>query len=104
MKHFIYCDFRKHIITATYIDMFAGVENTPLYPRNIPDAPTFQANARGSAVNNSDHVVIYENTGMYGYFMGARSWWMFKVCISRMEEEEDTLLVKGEVSREFGVI
>ena len=62
------------------MDMFFGVENTPLYPRNIPDTPIFQMNARGSAVNNSDHVVIYENTGRFGYFMGARAWWIFKVC------------------------
>lgn len=75
------CNFRKHITTATYMNMFAGVENTPLYPRNIPNEATFQTNARGSAVNSNDHVVIYENTGMFGYFMGARTWWMFKVCI-----------------------
>ena len=73
--------FRKHIIHASYMDMFFGVENTPLYPRNIPDVSTFQINARGSAVNSSDHVVIYENTGRFGYFMGARAWWMFKVCM-----------------------
>lgn len=67
---------------ASYMDMFLGVQNTPLLPRNIPDVPTFQMNARGSAVNNSNHVVIYENVpGFFGYFMGARAWWMFKVCI-----------------------
>ena len=65
---------------ASYMDVFFGVENTPLYPRNIPDAPTFEMNARGSAVNNSQRVVIYENTGKFGFFMGARAWWMFKVC------------------------
>ncbi|KAL9950323.1 hypothetical protein ACROYT_G042807 [Oculina patagonica] len=70
---------KQHIMSASYMDMFLGVEFTPLYPRNIPDAPTFQMNARGSAVNNSDHVVIYENTGMFGYFMGGRAWWMFKL-------------------------
>ena len=63
------------------MDMFKGVEFTPLYPRNIADVPTFEANAKGSAVNNSDHVAIYENTGRFGYFMGARAWWMFKVCM-----------------------
>ena len=74
--------FRKHTIGASYMDMFFGVENTPLYPRNIPDVSTFQINARGSAVNKGDHVVIYENTGMFGYFMGARAWWMFKVLLT----------------------
>ena len=59
------------------MDMFKGVENTPLYPRNIPDAATFQTNARGSAVNNSDHVIVYED--IFGNFMAARAWWMFKV-------------------------
>ena len=63
------------------MDMFFGVENTPLYPRNIPDVSTFQINARGSAVNNSDHIIIYENTGRFGFFMGARAWWLFKVCM-----------------------
>ena len=68
---------REHISTATYMDMFKGVENTPLYPRNIPDAATFQTNARGSAVNNSDHVIVYED--IFGNFMAGRAWWMFKV-------------------------
>ncbi|CAH3144327.1 unnamed protein product [Porites lobata] len=71
-------DFAKeHISTATYMDMFKGVENTPLYPRNIPDAATFQTNARGSAVNNSDHVIVYED--IFGNFMAGRAWWMFKL-------------------------
>lgn len=77
---------RQHISHATYMDMFEGVQFTPLYPRNIPDVATFQANARGSAVNNSDHVVIYENTGMFGYFMGGRAWWMFKVGMNKRNE------------------
>lgn len=64
---------------ASQMDIFYGVENTSLYPRNIPDAPTFQMNARGSAVNNDNHVVIYEKTGKFGFFTGARAWWLFKV-------------------------
>ena len=66
---------------ASYMDMFFGVENTALLPRNIPDAATFQMNARGSAVNNGDHVVIYENVGRFGFSMGARAWWTFKVIV-----------------------
>lgn len=73
-------DFAKqHIIHASHMDIFLGVENTPVYIRNIPDEATFQLNARGSAVNNNDHVVIYENTGKFGFFLGARAWWMFKL-------------------------
>lgn len=72
-------NFRKHIIGASYMDVFFGVETTPLYPRNIPDEATFQMNARGSAVNDNNHVIIYENTGKFGFFLGARAWWMFKV-------------------------
>ena len=67
-------------MNASHMDIFFLVENKPLYPRNIPDPPSFQINARGSAVNSNDHVVIYENTGKYGFFLGARTWWMFKVC------------------------
>lgn len=70
---------RKHLMYASQMDIFYGVENTSLYPRNIPDAPTFQMNARGSAVNNDNHVVIYEKTGKFGFFTGARAWWLFKV-------------------------
>ncbi|KAJ7388901.1 hypothetical protein OS493_035048 [Desmophyllum pertusum] len=69
---------KQHIMHASYMDMFFGVENTALLPRNIPDATTFQMNARGSAVNNGDHVVIYENVGRFGFSMGARAWWTFK--------------------------
>jgi len=73
-------DFSKqHIIGASYMDVFLGVETTPLYPRNIPDEATFQMNARGSAVNDNNHVIIYENTGKFGFFLGARAWWMFKL-------------------------
>lgn len=75
-----YYNLRQHILFASYMDIFFGVENTPLYPRNIPDVATFQMNARGSAVNDNDHVIIYENTGKFGFFLGARAWWMFKVC------------------------
>lgn len=70
---------REHLMDASQMDIFYGVENTSLYPRNIPDAPTFQMNARGSAVNNDNHVVIYEKTGKFGFFTGARAWWLFKV-------------------------
>ena len=65
------------------MDIFFGVENTPTYPRNIPNVEMFEMNVRGSAVNSRDHVVIYENTGRYGFFLGARTWWMFKVIIRR---------------------
>ena len=61
------------------MNIFRGVEIQPLYPRNIPDEATFELNARGSAVNSSDHVIIYENTGKFGFFLGARAWWLFKV-------------------------
>ena len=54
------------------MDIFFGVD--------IPDAATFQMNARGNAVNDNDHVIIDENTGKFGFFLGARAWWMFKVC------------------------
>ena len=61
------------------MDVFLGVETQPLYPRNIPDEAIFELIARGSAVNSSDHVIIYENTGKFGFFLGARAWWLFKV-------------------------
>ena len=65
------------------MDIFFGVENTHTYPRNIPNVEMLEMNVRGSAVNNRDHVVIYENTGRYGFFLGARTWWMFKVIMQR---------------------
>ena len=74
--------FRQHIVHASYMDIFSGVEISPLYSRNIPDEATFQMNARGSALNSNDHVVVYENTGKFGFFLGARAWWMFKVKCS----------------------
>ena len=61
------------------MDVFLGVETQPLYPRNIPDEAIFELIARGSAVDSSDHVIIYENTGKFGFFLGARAWWLFKV-------------------------
>ncbi|XP_029204374.2 thiosulfate sulfurtransferase-like [Acropora millepora] len=73
-------DFSKqHIIHASHMDVFLGVETQPLYPRNIPDEAIFELIARGSAVNSSDHVIIYENTGKFGFFLGARAWWLFKL-------------------------
>lgn len=70
---------KQHIANASYMDLFRGVENTPLYPRNIPDVATFQMNARACGVNSKDHVVIYDNTGKFGFLMGGRAWWMFKL-------------------------
>lgn len=62
------------------MNVFKGVEFTPLYPRNVADLPTFEANAKGCALNNSDHVVIYDiNTTN---FMAGRAWWMFKVGVN----------------------
>ncbi|CAH3144325.1 unnamed protein product [Porites lobata] len=78
-KDYIMDFSERHIISASYMDIFFGVENTPTYPRNIPNVEMFEMNVRGSAVNNRDHVVIYENTGRYGFFLGARTWWMFKL-------------------------
>ena len=70
---------RRHIVGASFLDLFRGVKNTPLHPRNVPDISEFEMNIRGSAVNEDDHVVIYESTGHCGFLTGARAWWMFKV-------------------------
>lgn len=55
------------------------VQNTELFPRNLPDPEAFQLQARSLGVSNDSHVVVYDNTPFCGYFVGGRAWWMFKL-------------------------
>lgn len=65
-----------------YFNAFQGVELSPIYPRKLADAATFEINARGSGVDNDSHVILYDGCeGRNGFFLGGRVWIMFKVTI-----------------------
>jgi len=71
--------YRKHIPGAQKFDIMKDVQNTELFPRNVPDPESFQCQAKQVGVNNGSHVVVYDNTPFCGYFVGSRAWWLFKV-------------------------
>ena len=61
------------------------VQNTELFPRNLPDPECFQDQAASVGINDDSHVVLYDNTPFCGYFVGGRAWWMFKVCNTTLQ-------------------
>ena len=70
---------KKHIMNASFFDLMFGVQNSKVYPRNLPSQRMFEINVRGSAVNTDSHVVLYDATGKCGFFTAGRVWWMFKL-------------------------
>jgi 3-mercaptopyruvate sulfurtransferase SseA len=50
-----------------------------LLPRNKPAIDKFQLTAREAGINNDDHVIVYSNSDINGYYMSGRAWWTLKV-------------------------
>lgn len=68
---------KAHIPGAVHFNIFEGVQQTEIFPRNVASPEVFQANARAAGVNDGSHVIVYDNTGQGGYFLGSRAWWLF---------------------------
>ncbi|XP_013401427.1 thiosulfate sulfurtransferase-like [Lingula anatina] len=70
---------RSHIPGALFFELMKDVENTPLFPRNLPPPEKFQEQVRSLGIDNDTHVVLYDNIpGKNGFFIGGRAFWMFK--------------------------
>jgi 3-mercaptopyruvate sulfurtransferase SseA len=54
-------------------------EFSELLPRNKPAIDKFQLTAREAGINNDDHVIVYSNSDINGYYMSGRAWWTLKV-------------------------
>lgn len=66
----------RHIPGALRFDYDQQVcDRSSPYPHMMPDAGSFQAEARRLGINRDSAVLIYDDTGVYA---SPRAWWMFK--------------------------
>lgn len=68
-----------HIPGAVYLKVMDESQFSVQYPRNLPDINTFQQNVRECGISSDDHVILYSNSDMNGFFISGRAWWTFKV-------------------------
>ena len=73
---FIYS--RSHIPGTQYVDVLSNAHST-LFPRNIPDATPLQEQLRAAGVNGNSRIVVYDQAGQAGFFIGSRAAWTLKV-------------------------
>jgi thiosulfate/3-mercaptopyruvate sulfurtransferase len=70
-------EFREaHIPGANFFDIDEITDRTSPYPHTIPGPGLFAEEMPMLGVNNADHVIIYDGSGL---FSAARAWWLFRV-------------------------
>jgi len=70
-------DFLKaHIPTAQYLDIDDISDHEVSLPHMLPNKQHFERCVGALGVSNSDHIISYDNTGLYS---AARVWWMFRI-------------------------
>ena len=72
-------NFSCHIPGAVHLKVLDEEEFSELLPRNKPAIDKFQLTAREAGINNDDHVIVYSNSDINGYYMSGRAWWTLKV-------------------------
>ncbi len=65
-----------HIPGARFFDIDKVVDAASPLPHMLPTPETFAAAIAALGVSHSDHVVVYDQRGL---FSAARLWWMFRV-------------------------
>lgn len=65
-----------HIPGARFFDIDKIVDATSTLPHMLPTPEGFAAAVASLGISNSDHVVVYDQRGL---FSAARLWWMFRV-------------------------
>jgi thiosulfate/3-mercaptopyruvate sulfurtransferase len=65
-----------HIPGARFFDIDKIVDATSTLPHMLPTPAGFAAAVTALGISNSDHVVVYDQRGL---FSAARLWWMFRV-------------------------
>lgn len=68
-----------HIPGAVFFKIMDEAEFSEIFPRNLPAIDTFEQTAREAGINKDDHIILYSDSDMNGFFMSGRAWWTFKV-------------------------
>lgn len=72
-------DFRRaHIPGAQFVDVLSNAHSA-LFPRNIPDAAALQEQLRVAGVNRNSRIIVYDNAGQAGFFIGSRAAWTLRL-------------------------
>lgn len=65
-----------HIPGAQFFDIDATSDPSSGLPHTLPSAEAFQATIRSLGINQTDHVIVYDNSLLRS---AARGWWMLRV-------------------------
>lgn len=67
----------RHIDGAQFFDIDVVADQDAPLPHTVPTAEYFTACASALGISNADHVVIYDQSGMY--MAASRAWWLFRL-------------------------
>jgi len=68
--------FEKHIEGAQFFNIDVVADQDAPLPHTIPSAEYFAACVSALGISSDDHVVVYDQSGMY--MASSRAWWMFR--------------------------
>ncbi len=66
----------RHIKGAQFFDIDVVADQESPLPHMLPSPEYFAACVSAMGISNKDHVVIYDQSGLY--MASARAWWMFR--------------------------
>lgn len=67
----------RHIEGAQFFDIDVVADQEASLPHTVPSAEYFAACVSALGISNTDHVVIYDQSG--AYMASSRVWWMFRL-------------------------
>ena len=70
---------QKHIPTANFFGIDECCDKNTSQDHMLPDARQFEQYVGNLGINNSTHVVVYDNNEKFGLFSAQRVWWIFRV-------------------------
>ena len=65
-----------HIEGAQFFDIDAVADQSSPFAHMLPPPDYFEAAVSALGISNSDHVIVYDQSG--GYMASSRAWWMFR--------------------------
>lgn len=68
---------QRHIPGAHFFDIDAIADPDATLPHMAPDAVQFESHMRAFGLQNTDLVVVYDQSGLY--MAAARAWWLFRL-------------------------
>ena len=69
----------KHLPGAVFFDIDDCCDKSSPYGHMLPSADRFASYVGNLGIDNSTHVVIYDNNEQLGLFSAQRVWWTFRV-------------------------